>query len=269
VTAATTVGGVLLLGSPALLEEADGPNDQSPQIALVSADHHHRGHRWSGHPGRWIVRYTVKPGDTATGLAVRFHAWTDELLAINHLTTHSTLYVGERIKIPVVLAALHKNAHHRRARHARDHDRSHDRHPWRHEEASRARVRAVIVRKAERYAVNRNLALAISWQEAGWQQYRVSSAHAIGTMQVIPSTGRWMSQYVGRRLNLYGLYDNTTAGVVLIKVLRNRTSLKHTIAGYYQGLGSVRAVGMYHSTRAYVANVLALKKRIAHGWNPS
>ena len=26
--------------------------------------------------GRTLTTYTVKPGDTATGLAVRFHAWT-------------------------------------------------------------------------------------------------------------------------------------------------------------------------------------------------
>ncbi len=35
--------------------------------------------------GRHIKPYTVRPGDTATELAVRFHAWTDELIAHNHL----------------------------------------------------------------------------------------------------------------------------------------------------------------------------------------
>ena len=31
-------------------------------------------------PGRRVVAYTVKPGDSATELAVRFHAWTRELI---------------------------------------------------------------------------------------------------------------------------------------------------------------------------------------------
>ncbi|MBV9832216.1 MAG: hypothetical protein JOZ82_11540, partial [Marmoricola sp.] len=27
---------------------------------------------WPHHPDRWLVRYVVRPGDTATGLAVRY-----------------------------------------------------------------------------------------------------------------------------------------------------------------------------------------------------
>ena len=32
---------------------------------------------------RRIVDHRVRPGETATGLAVRFHAWTSELIARN------------------------------------------------------------------------------------------------------------------------------------------------------------------------------------------
>ena len=66
-----------------------------------------------------------------------------------------------------------------------------------------------------------------------------------------------MSTYVGRRLNLYGLHDNVTAGVVLIKVLRPDHAGGRVGRGYYQGLGSVRAHGLYRSTKHYVRNVLA------------
>ncbi len=44
----------------------------------------------------------MKPGDTATGLAVRFHAWTAELMSHNHLDSSGRLRVGQRIEIPVV-----------------------------------------------------------------------------------------------------------------------------------------------------------------------
>jgi Transglycosylase SLT domain/LysM domain len=257
------------------------------ELRLVSADRQ----RWPGHPGRALVRHRVRPGETATGLAVRFHAWTRELRAVNHLGRHARLLVGERIKIPVVLAAVRKARAHR-SRHHSAHRPAHrpvhrvthraprpsDRHtahrhpkpkPWRHADASRASVRRYVVRSARRHGVEPNLALAISWQESGWQQRRISSAGAIGAMQVMPATGRWMSLTVGRRLNLYGLGDNVTAGVRLIDVLRGETSERRTVAAYYQGLGAVQRHGLYPSTKLYVRDVLALRHRLRHGWDPS
>ena len=44
---------------------------------------------WRGHPNRELVSYTVRPGDTLFGLAVRYHAWTRELASLNHLSTRS------------------------------------------------------------------------------------------------------------------------------------------------------------------------------------
>ena len=104
----TTAGAVLVLGSPVTTSatRAPEPGASTPDdgLTLVAGD----PHRWPGHPGRRLVRYTVRPGDTATGLAVRFHAWTRELRSLNHLGRHGTLYVGRRIRIPVVVAAARK-----------------------------------------------------------------------------------------------------------------------------------------------------------------
>jgi len=130
-------------------------------------------------------------------------------------------------------------------------------------------VRRTIIHTAHRYAVGSNLALAVSWQESGWQMDQISSAHAIGAMQVLPSTGRWISSVVGRRLELHDLHDNVTAGVVLIQVLRDHASVRNAVAGYYQGLASVRANGMYRDTKHYVSNVLYLRRLLRHGWNPA
>jgi LysM repeat protein len=94
---------------------------------------------------------------------------------------------------------------------------------------------------------------------------RVSVANAIGAMQVIPATGAWASSVVGRRLNLLSPTDNVTAGVVLLRVLTKSASDRNAIAGYYQGLASVRRHGMYADTKRYVANVLYLQKRFARG----
>jgi LysM repeat protein len=126
-------------------------------------------------------------------------------------------------------------------------------------------MRTLIVRTAKRHGVDPNLAMAISYQESGFNMRAVSVANAIGAMQVIPSTGEWISSVVGRRLNLLKPRDNVTAGVVLLKILTRSAKERVAVAGYYQGLRSVRERGMYPDTVRYVANILALKKRFARG----
>jgi soluble lytic murein transglycosylase-like protein len=87
-------------------------------------------------------------------------------------------------------------------------------------------------------------------------------ANAIGVMQVIPSSGQWASDLVGRRLDLLDARDNVTAGVVILKALtRSASSRRQAIAGYYQGLASVRARGMYVDTKAYVRSIESLVHR--------
>jgi hypothetical protein len=225
-------------------------------------------------PDRRVVRYTVRRGDTATGLAVRFHAWTAELVRLNRLGPAAHLVAGQRLRIPVVVSAARAD---RRGRHAevRPHGlrkRTSGANAHRHARPgrpSRARVRTVLVRTARAYDVDPHLALAVSWQEAGWQMHHVSTANAVGAMQVLPTTGRWMSAYVGRPLRLHRLRDNAAAGVMLLRVLRDQAPLRRAVAGYYQGLAGVRAHGMYPDTRRYVRNVLALRRLLQRGWDPS
>ena len=270
---ATTAAAVLLLGSPVGTTSTGTPRPGAvtaeEDLVLVARD----PHRWPGHPGRRLVRYTVRPGDTATGLAVRFHAWTRELRSLNRLGPRGTLYVGDRIRIPVVVAAARRAHRHTHKPGTKPRTRTPHRphrvtHPWKLADVSRTKVRRVVVRIARERDVDPHLALAVAWQESGWQQRRISSAGAIGVMQVLPGTARWMSTYVGRPLNPYGLYDNVTAGVVLIKVLRSQTGPRAAVASYYQGLGSVQRRGMYTSTKAYVKNVVSLRSRMKRGWNP-
>lgn len=238
--------------------------------------------------GRKVVTYTVKPGDTATELAVRFHAWTDELVSHNHLGSHATLRVGQRLRIPVVLAAVRREAAKARTARpaaraatkarAKPQARQHKAHkaprrtvkPWQQADPSRPAVRRMIVRTSHRVGVDPELALAISWQEAGWQMHHVSSANAIGAMQVLPTTGAWMALYAGRPLRLRHAGDNILAGVLLLKVLDDNTrTRKHQIAAYYQGLGAVRRHGLYDETKRYVRNVQVIKRRLERGQTPA
>ena len=222
--------------------------------------------------GRTLTPYVVQDGDTATGLAVRFHAWTAELVAHNHLDADGSLRVGERIVIPVVADRAGARDGNRGG--GRDGDGGGDKdtgdRTWRHPDPSREEVRRVVARTARRHGVDPELALAVSWQEAGWQMHHVSSANAIGAMQVLPSTARWMEDYAGRRLHLRRLADNAEAGVLLLDVLGDHTDRRRDrIGAYYQGLGAVREDGLYGETKAYVANVVAIKRRLEAGRPPA
>jgi len=236
---------------------------------------------WPGHPDRSLVRYVVRPGDTATGLAVRYHAWTAELISLNRLGPKGTLRLGQELRIPIVVSAVRRAGGH--VKPARKPVKQKVRAParpvlhsdtprgrgWLHADLSRDEVRRLVAATARRYDVPPKLALAIAWQESGWQQRRVSSAGALGVMQVMPDTGRWMRLYVGRSLRLRDTHDNVLAGIMTLRVLRGWTVRENNaIAAYYQGLGAVRRHGYYADTRMYVAAVRAHERRLTRTGSP-
>lgn len=205
--------------------------------------------------GRTLVSYVVQPGDTVSGLAVEHHAWTAEIVAHNHLGRGGALRVGQRIEIPVVGKRSGGGSQTTM---------------WKHPDPEREKVRRVVAGAARSHGVDPQLALAVAWQESGWQMGVVSHAKAIGAMQVLPSTGRWMEGYAGRPLDLRRLGDNARAGVLLLDLLSRHTQRRtHKIGAYYQGLGAVRRHGLYDETRTYVDNVEAIKQRLEAGRPPA
>lgn len=117
---------------------------------------------------------------------------------------------------------------------------------------------------AAQQGVAPNLAKAIAWQESGWNNALTSSAGARGIMQVMPGTWDWINTSLARPpLNRYSAHDNVRAGSLLLRQLLRETGGNESlaIAGYYQGLGSVRQRGLYDDTKQYVSNVLSLKSR--------
>ena len=296
-TLAALVVAVVLLAPAPLAQAATPAATQATTQAATRA-----GAPWPGHPGRVLVTHKVKPGNTATGLSVRYHAWTREFIALNG----SKLRVGQTVRIPVVVAAVRRAKKARANKHKsapattkhqsprppakkatkkkvvkkKSHSSSSSAgvirhatrppgHGWLHADLSREQVRRLVVATAKSYGVPPKLALAIAWQESGWQQRRVSSAGALGVMQVMPGTGRWMELYVGRKLRLRDSHDNVLAGVRTIKVLLDSTKRDNrAVAAYYQGLGAVRNHGLYSDTKRYVAAVRAHESRIARTGSP-
>jgi soluble lytic murein transglycosylase-like protein len=111
------------------------------------------------------------------------------------------------------------------------------------------------------------LAEAIAWQESGWNNAEVSNVGAVGVMQIVPSTWSWIDSYLTPTdpLGTSSALENVRAGALLLHQLLLLTGGNQSlaIAGYFQGLSSVEKIGMYRSTRRYVANVLALEQRLS------
>jgi soluble lytic murein transglycosylase-like protein len=121
------------------------------------------------------------------------------------------------------------------------------------------------VQIAAQNGVPASLAEAIAWQESGWNNDEVSSIGAVGVMQIVPSTWTWIDRYLtpSAPLGTTSAAENIRGGVLLLHELLAVTGDDYAmaIAGYYQGLASVKAHGMYPDTRQYVNDVLALQQR--------
>ncbi len=207
--------------------------------------------------------YVVRAGDNLTHLGRSLGHSVAWLKARNHLRS-STIVIGQRLVYGVKVVAQAASAptavrgsvassaaYHRALLHSRT-------------MPSRAHVRELIRASARRHSVPTSLALALSYQESGFQQRVVSPVDAIGAMQVLPSTGRFLGRLHGRTFDLLKASDNVEAGVVLLRDLLQATGgVEKALAGYYQGLGSLSRIGLLPQTKQYVRNVQLLRKRFS------
>ncbi|WP_246262825.1 lytic transglycosylase domain-containing protein [Arthrobacter mobilis] len=217
--------------------------------------------------------YTVKAGDTLSGIAERLGIGLSKLLAANGLTASSIIYPGQQLKVagsgattdvssstiePLVPNTfLHYTYPDEVVADANKNKALLLSTP----QPDQSQMKQIIRDTAVAMGVDPALALAFAYQESGFQQTAVSPANAIGAMQVIPSSGVWASELVGRKLNLLDPHDNAAAGVAIIRSLvRTSDTLDIAIASYYQGQYSVTTHGMYDDTKAYVKAVKAHMK---------
>lgn len=214
--------------------------------------------------------YTVKSGDTLSGIAARHSTTVSALTSLNGLRS-TVIYPGQSLKVsgstasssaPAPSSSGNQNLVPNTFLHYTYSDSvvrsANENKAYLNSVAvpSRAEMQAIIRDTAIQYGVDPALAQAHAFRESGFDARAVSPANAIGAMQVIPSSGEWASQLAGRQLNLLDPRDNAIAGVVIIRQLqRSASSLDEGIAAYYQGLAGVRRNGMYADTRQYVAKV--------------
>jgi soluble lytic murein transglycosylase-like protein len=133
--------------------------------------------------------------------------------------------------------------------------------------ADRAVLRNTFLRFSRMVGVPSDLAMALAWQESGWQRNKISSTRAVGVMQLMPDTVDFVSLVLlglPARLDPRDPVANIRMGTRFLRYLldANGGNVDRALASYYQGLRSVREHGMLDETRRFVANVKALRGRL-------
>jgi soluble lytic murein transglycosylase-like protein len=201
--------------------------------------------------------YSVRPGDTLSGIAATARVPMAQIAAMNGLSISGPLLAGTVIKLPTgapaPAAAVTTPAPARTVV------------PSAPPYATPTRLDAGTIGSiAAAEGVPASLAAAIAWQESGFNNGMVSGANARGVMQIMPGTFQWVQNNLARTpLNPYSATDNVRAGSLYLGQLLRDTggNVAQAVAGYYQGLDSVRRIGMYRDTQQYVSDVLALQHR--------
>jgi soluble lytic murein transglycosylase-like protein len=195
--------------------------------------------------------YTVRPGDTLTGIAANAGVSPQALAAMNGLSTDSHVISGTALKLPAGTPL------------ASEPQPKPTTIPQGGPQATPGHTNsAEISQIAAQHGVPGSLASAIAWQESGFNNAAVSSANARGVMQVMPGTWDWVQQNLAStQLNPASTQDNVRAGTLYLNQLLKDTGgdQRMAIAAYYQGLGSVRQNGLLPETERYVDNVMALQ----------
>jgi LysM repeat protein len=183
------------------------------------------------------LRHTVAAGESFFSIAQRFHVSPWRLARANALSLMSTIVPGQRLVLP-------------RGAHLGGSDSPVD----------RATVAGAIDRWSATYGVDAKLARAVAWMESGFQEDVVSSAGAIGVMQLLPETWDWVDTMLLGEATPRTYDGNVRAGVRYLRWQLDQFEgdVRLALAGYYQGARAVRERGLFDDTKQYVSVILQL-----------
>lgn len=191
-----------------------------------------------GGGGRSRRTHTVVAGDTLSGIAARFGTTITALARANDLKNPNLIVIGARLQVPIGGGGAVASP----------------------SAPAATSIAASLDNQARAHGVDPALVKAVAWQESGWQQDVKSAAGAIGVMQVMPATARWVNGYLGGHdLDIRVADDNVHLGVMYLRHLLNTMgSVRRALAAYYSGPGAVgKKLNLLQ--RSYVNNVLALQ----------
>jgi LysM repeat protein len=173
--------------------------------------------------------HVVLAGETLSDIAARYGTSIDSIANANHLSDANLIVIGQTLEIPA---------------------------------GGSGDVEYLLESEAVAHGVETSLVKAVAWQESGWNQSARSSVGAIGIMQVMPDTARYINNSLGTgNLHVRRAADNVKLGVTYLRHVLDLTgSESKGLAAYYSGPGNVgRRLKSYQ--RPYVRAVQALKAR--------
>ncbi|HVS85703.1 MAG TPA: peptidoglycan-binding protein [Gaiellaceae bacterium] len=125
-------------------------------------------------------------------------------------------------------------------------------------------VRASIDHWAGVFGVDAHLVRALAWMESGDNNRLVSSVGARGVMQLLPSTWSYVETVLLRRKVAHTADGNVHVGVAYLDHLLHAFGgdERLALAAWYQGERAVREQGVFAESKPFVADVLALSRRM-------
>ena len=162
--------------------------------------------------------HTIRAGETLSDIAAQFGVSVSALARANGISNPNLVIAGSSISVPGSTMGATPAP------------------------VSSTEVGYLLEQEAVANGVNPSLIKAMAYQESGWQQDVVSSAGAIGVMQVMPGTARWVNKVLlgGAALNVRHAHDNIKMGVSYMRYLLSiMPTQDQALAAYYSGPGNV------------------------------
>jgi soluble lytic murein transglycosylase-like protein len=134
-------------------------------------------------------------------------------------------------------------------------------------------IKSMLYSAAIRHRVHPALVMGLAWWESGWNPSAVSSAGAIGVMQVMPATAEGAGPFLlHRHADVHDLADNIELGTAILKnnLDRYNNALDKALVAYYAGPGAVTDWSHLNADeRRYVWGVYSVAMAFKEGNGPA
>jgi hypothetical protein len=188
-----------------------------------------------------LAIHVVRPGESFFSIAQRYRVSPWLLAKQNGLRLTGVIVPGQRLRLPRGSTTLNPGP-----------------------PASRGSIRDSIDHWSAVYGVDPALARALAWMESGYQEDVVSSVGAVGVMQLLPETWRWVDVVLLGQRTPRTADGNIQAGVRYLRWQLDQFGgdRRLALAGWYQGARAVREIGLYDDTKQFVSIVLQLYGKV-------
>ena len=191
------------------------------------------------------IRHRVRAGETLSSIAARFGTTAARLARANDLADPDFIVAGQSLRVPGGVPLSTPTVS-----------------PPTPPAVPVAVVEESLERQSAAHGVRTSLVKAVAMKESAWRQDAVSTAGAVGVMQVMPDTARFVNDVLdpGPELDLRDADDNVHLGVMYLDhMLEQMPTEKDALAAYYSGPGRVGR-RLDRGQRGYVTDIRSLER---------